>query len=890
MFGVPFALWLVAAALAAPEDALDPAMRHVYLDARAAETRGDYAAAAGKYRFLLRAEPSFTAARVDLGRTLAAMGDLEAAIAAYRAAPYDAEATEALGRLYLEQGAWAEAAEQFRKLEDLALEDPEATRLLTLALAPTDPDAARTTLHRYLGRGVDLAAPGPQEAVLAVVDGLAVAGRSDEARRLLIDLVPPRPPEDGAAVADPAALRARLDLLDIEDDARRLASAGAEPLVGEAALALDRARQAFADGDVEGARARLTALIERAPRSPAVWAALSDVEEARGDVAAAEQAIIAAIRLAPLEWRYPARLGDLLAGAYAGRYDAEAAAAYREALRLAPDQADLWRRLAGVERGARRPDRLVASADAWARYLALDPDGPHADDARRVLAGMTRQRPPAPDIPPGPGRPASIPEAAWDAYWLAEAYDAKGRTDEALAALGRSLEAYGGYAAALNLRARIEARRGDVAAARHWYGRSLAADASQTDVHEALADLAEKEGDVSAAERHWGDAARLGSADAHFALARSAWLGWRLWEARARLDAYFAAATSGRHHEDARALRDRVDRDIRLAWASGGLALTMAFVGPIGWAARRRGAAAIDALLAASPAAYRDVARIGSAIRHEVLKHNTTLLTPVADALERGDPEPARWAADKLYGERGAIARFRGYVRELELLGRVHGVRLDLRRADPTFGPLVAAIDRLARHEKDLRRGNPRRAHDLREIAWVLNDDGYRALGRLVRRVCVLPVDAALIGAAWDAVTREPELRGRALPAFAVTPAAEPVFVRIYRGEIDDILVNLLRNAVQASLEAGTTRIDVRVDLDEDDITGLERVAVRVVDDAPRRISTAVIRGRYIERGLGLTVDLISRNGGSIHVEDEPGRSKAVVVRLPRAEVPEEDA
>ena len=51
--------------------------------------------------------------------------------------------------------------------------------------------------------------------------------------------------------------------------------------------------------------------------------------------------------------------------------------------------------------------------------------------------------------------------------------------------------------------------------------------------------------------------------------------------------------------------------------------------------------------------------------------------------------------------------------------------------------------------------------------------------------------------------------------------------------------------------------------------------------------TTAVIRGRYIGRGLGLAVDLISRNGGSVRVEDEPGWSKAVVVRLPRAETTE---
>ena len=68
--------------------------------------------------------------------------------------------------------------------------------------------------------------------------------------------------------------------------------------------------------------------------------------------------------------------------------------------------------------------------------------------------------------------------------------------------------------------------------------------------------------------------------------------------------------------------------------------------------------------------------------------------------------------------------------------------------------------------------------------------------------------------------------------------------------------------------------------------------AINVDDGEVLGVTTAageVIRSRYVERGLGLTVDLISRAGGSVHVEDEPGWTKAVVVRLPRAEVPEEE-
>jgi hypothetical protein len=68
-------------------------------------------------------------------------------------------------------------------------------------------------------------------------------------------------------------------------------------------------------------------------------------------------------------------------------------------------------------------------------------------------------------------------------------------------------------------------------------------------------------------------------------------------------------------------------------------------------------------------------------------------------------------------------------------------------------------------------------------------------------------------------------------------------------------------------------------------ITGLERVAIRVRDRAAGRLTTERIRGRYISRGLGLAVDLTSRAGGSVHVEPDEGWAKAVVVRLPRAEV-----
>jgi len=41
-----------------------------------------------------------------------------------------------------------------------------------------------------------------------------------------------------------------------------------------------------------------------------------------------------------------------------------------------------------------------------------------------------------------------------------------------------------------------------------------------------------------------------------------------------------------------------------------------------------------------------------------------------------------------------------------------------------------------------------------------------------------------------------------------------------------------------------------------------------------------MLRGRYVERGMGITADLLSRYDGAIAVEPEPGWQKAVVLRF----------
>ncbi len=151
----------------------------------------------------------------------------------------------------------------------------------------------------------------------------------------------------------------------------------------------------------------------------------------------------------------------------------------------------------------------------------------------------------------------------------------------------------------------------------------------------------------------------------------------------------------------------------------------------------------------------------------------------------------------------------------------------------------------------------------------------------------MLEITPELVLGVWDHVGREP---GAAEAELAVEFPDERLHLRIFRGDFEDILANLLRNALEASAAVGESALAVRVECEEDEITGVENTAIRIADRAPNRLSTAVIRSRYIERGLGLAVDLVSRNGGSVHVESEPGFTKAIVVRLPRVERVEEVA
>lgn len=223
-------------------------------------------------------------------------------------------------------------------------------------------------------------------------------------------------------------------------------------------------------------------------------------------------------------------------------------------------------------------------------------------------------------------------------------------------------------------------------------------------------------------------------------------------------------------------------------------------------------------------------------------------------------------------------------MEKLQAAARRNGVFLDLRTKDPTFSMVNEGFSLLEKAGRALERNPAVGIAQLRRAAAILNEGAYVELGGLIADLHVVDISESRIRSVWVDVCEEPGIRERATRLdLVIEVGGVPPRVRIWQEDLDLIVRNLLRNAIGAS-PGNSADFLVRVDVEIDEITWMESVVVRVCDRAPKALSTQMIRSRYIDRGLGLTVDVISRNGGSVKVEPEPGWSKAVVVRLPAVE------
>ncbi|MFZ5481870.1 MAG: tetratricopeptide repeat protein [Myxococcota bacterium] len=842
---------LVAIALAGPEDALDPITRTFWERAVAEEEAGRAGRAADFYRMVLSKDPGFVPAALGLGRALEAGGDRAEAEQIYRAMPSEPDAVEALARL-IEGQRPGEALSLWRSLRTLRLGDPGPHREVARLLTPSDPlgalDAWRTHLALLEGSEPD----GDVTILLggALLDG----GHVPEGEALWREYLERWP--DGAAAG---AIRERLDHLDVARAAELRLLVSSEPLSAALATRHAAAERALAAGRVDDAVAEARLVAAQAPRSADAHGLLADALLATGAYGDAESHALLARDLAPDEPRHRLRLGLLLHDAYGGRRADEAAAELRKAARLRPGEGLIRYHLGLVEQDRGDWDAAVAAYDT---FLATSPEGPEAEDARRRVAALRRPRPPA----PAPLRENTRlpPEAVGPWKRFAE-YVERGRAEDARRELELALAIAPDAPELLNARAELAQNAGEHALAEASFKKSLKVDPSQAQVWISLGDMAR---DREVARACYAEAARIGSADARFLLAKLAAERGDWSTVRAELDAFDDEGGARMYDESASLLRERVEA--RLLWirAGGGVGVAAALGLPLVWWLRRRSARTLRELLDGAPESWHESARLLSGLRHEVLKHNTTVLPDVAAALARGDRGP--WDAIAVRMPE-LLERFGAYLGAIEALGRRHGMRVDLRGKDPVIGPMWRAMRKLARARRP--------PDDLLALSETINGEGYRALGRMVREICVLPVDEGLARAVYARVAAEPGFAGSPVPELGVDVRAEGLAVRMFRAELEDILANLLRNA----LAAGARTLTVVLASEDDPITGQEWVELHVRDDAPGSLNNAMIRSRFIGRGLGLAVDLVNKHGGTISVAHHEGE-KSVVVQLPGVE------
>lgn len=853
LFGsaLALALW-PQPVFAAPEptlaslDALHPTARPFFARAEAEEAAGRFPSAASFYRMVIEHDPAFVPATLGLGRALEAQNELAAAEQLYRSGPADPDVLLALATL-IEASRPADALPLWKQLQAARLGDPAPYFHEARLLTADNPTAALEAWRSYITLLQGAEPDG--EAFLLLVDSLSVVD-PQSAESLLREMLDSFP-----AGSTNIGVRERLDRIEIEAAAAQIDIGADQPLSPSLRPQVGAIEQHLAAGELDLARDRARELVARAPSSAEAHGLNADVLIAAGRWTEAEIAARIARRLAPDNTEHRVRLGRLLVEAYAGRRNAEALVELRAASRLLPGDVGLRFQLAELERASGEFDAAKASYRVVAQG---EPEGVFAEEARKRLAALERL-PPPPSTDPLPMAPVSAEGAR---QWkLAQVLLERNRRDEGIAALDAAILAEPKNVTFQNLRASLDAAAGHREAAISRWKASLALDGNQPKVWRNLAD---HETGESARRYALGEAARLGDPDAHYALAKLAEAVGDWTTVRSELAAFEATARrDSQYREAARVLKERAEPKSNRVAGVVAVSSVVLIGGAAGFWLRRRSARTLAEVLAAVPAIWHDSARILSAIRHEVLKHNTTVLSEVADAAQAGNIEPWNALSPRLLA---LVDLADSYVASLVNLARAHGHELVPGR-DPVLGPLLSSLRRLER----LRRAD---AAVIRQSGEVLNGVVYEQLGKIVRDICVLSVDTELIRQVYERVASEPGFEGGDLPPLDVRGGS--LSLRMFRADLDDILANLLRNA----LSAGAKRLALEMTEVEDDITGHPLAEIAIVDDAPGTLTNAMIRSRFIGRGLGIAVDLVNRHGGSIRVETRPELQKAVVVQF----------
>lgn len=182
---------------------------------------------------------------------------------------------------------------------------------------------------------------------------------------------------------------------------------------------------------------------------------------------------------------------------------------------------------------------------------------------------------------------------------------------------------------------------------------------------------------------------------------------------------------------------------------------------------------------------------------------------------------------------------------------------------------------RVERHLKEIEAG----AVQISEVIESLLSHARRVRGR---------TEPVALGQLARATVRFLEAECEAQGVRVEVDVEEEVFVEGSRPELEQVLLNLVINAIQAQPDGGAIRVRVRATTRDEQPTGELSVddAGPGVPEAQRaRVFEAFFTTKAAEgTGLGLSIsdEMVRRHGGVLSVEDSPLGGARFVVRLPR--------
>ena len=763
---------------------------------------------------------------------------------------------------------------------DLALEAAD------LAFAAGDPEEGGDLLAAAADAG---------PARLSPAELLLLGRRAVERRRWREAIARYRELAKSLAAREQAAdwIPRRVRELELEEEAEAIAVPSSGPSV-EARLALADGKRALAAGRLREAREGLRTALQLEPSYVEALLALAALEARAGRSGAALKACREALAIEPERVETLTLLANLLWAEPDRVAKEESLVMLDRAVLLRPDlrsllrlSANRWAEYGDASKAQERLDRYLTRATAKER-----------DDTAALREALLR-RTKAPETSPTPAAPPfdEPASAAIDLWRKAQVYAARGDAASLAAALALLDEAERldpAFAQAPALAAAIHERRSEWKDAEEALHRAVRADPTRSTTYETLARVLERDparaGEAAAA---WIQAEQAGSTEALFHLASSAERAGRDADALGLYRRYRDEAPAGLNAADADAAIQRLDRRRSIGVLIVALAFGLLLCGVAVALYRAKTGLTFEEWLSENPGRAPEARRIVGRLRHEALKHGGLLLADGADRIETGEAATRQATAEllvaRLYGgegSRGLVAEAEDALTALSALARADGARLNLRHLDPVFSSLLRGVRGLRRARRSLgrvaRSGSSQPIHArlaarlLRSAAQSFQLASGAEIERSVDRALALPVRLDALRALLARIAVESD---RTVPTLETTGEDLPT-VRICASDWETLWRNLFGNALSAG------RLALSAAKRRDAVTGEARLTIVLADDIPRALTADEVRARTPDRGLGVVVEILRRNEGTIDVIAAPaaGFTKGIRIELPIVE------